>query len=72
MAELAENWRDQVLAELNEEDERYARYRPRNHNDVPQSDIQRVFDRLGPDTDRYTDWRKCVAEPWASLAREMR
>jgi hypothetical protein len=34
--------------------------------------IQSVFDRLGPQRDRYTDWRKCMEEPWLSLSGAIR
>ncbi len=29
--------------------------------------IQELFDRVGPERDRYTDWMRCAEEPWRSL-----
>lgn len=33
--------------------------------------VQDVFDRVGPERDRRTDWTKCAEEPWRSLATAM-
>lgn len=30
--------------------------------------IQPIFDKLGPERDRHTDWLRCTDEPWFSLA----
>lgn len=39
------------------------------HLDVLIDDqVQDVFDRVGPVSDRCTDWRKSMVEPWHSLA----
>lgn len=31
--------------------------------------VQDVFDRIGPEPERHCEWRKCLIEPWSSLAR---
>lgn len=38
-------------------------------DEIIDDQVQDVFDRLGPERDRHTDWRKSTEEPWYSLAK---
>jgi hypothetical protein len=38
---------------------------------IDEEAVQRIFARFGPERERLCDWRKCLEEPWASLAEAL-